>query len=218
MRSCLLGQAVSPACGEVNPDRRLRRSNWVDGTIEEIKGRKMGRKLATILCFFITLTYVISFSSISYAKASQGVCESPHIELTRYSWEGNQWVYVRDSDSKTFTIGDITFEITLDSEGVTVKANGEEVVYSDYREYYSDLKSKSKAHGKGKLQKFHGKTVMVRFLNIAPDLPSNGGVRWCVLQLYVESPKTSCESAKGKLKGGFPVKLPSERNRLRPSH
>lgn len=183
--------------------------------MEKVRENKRGRKLTTVLWLFLSFVFIIGFSGIAHGKDSQQVCESPYIELTRYAWEGGEWSYVRDSDSKTFTIGNITFESTLDSEGVRVKANGEEVVYSDYREYYSDLKDTSKAHGKGKLQKLHGKRVMVRFLNIAPDLPTNGGVRWCVLQLYIESTKTSCESARGKLKGGFPAMPPDVGKRLR---
>jgi hypothetical protein len=180
-------------------------------------GLKTVSKTIFALCLFLSCIFVTVFSNTAYGKDTKGVCESPQIELTRYLWEEGNWKYVHENEAKTFTIDNITFEIFLDSEGVTVKADGKEVAYSDYREYYAYLKNKSKGHDKGKPLKVHGKKVMVRFLNIAPDLPADGGVRWCVLQLYVESSKADCEASGGKIKKGFPAPPADEGKRLRPS-
>jgi hypothetical protein len=188
--------------------------SYRDTFIEEMRGKQMGRKL----CLFLCCACIIGFSGMAYGKDLNGVCKSPYIELARYKWEGNRWNFVRDFDSKTFEIDDIRFEVSLDDEGVTVKTNGKEVIYADYREYYSDWKDRSNSRGKPyALHKVRGKNVMVRILNIAPDLPDEGGVRWCILQVYVEASKASCGAVGGKLIGEFPVK-PRSGNISRKSH
>jgi len=168
---------------------------------------KMRVKPTIIFCFFIGFICSAMFSSVCYAKSSEdGVCKSPYLEVTRYKWEGNKWKYLRDSDSKTFEIEDITFNVSLVKKGISIKANGTELVYIDYNKYQSNLKdySKSRKRQYTTFHNFKGKRVMVRILNFAPEQETKDGFRWCILELYVESTKSLCESAGGTFVGGFP--------------
>lgn len=164
-------------------------------------------KLLTILCFLMSLVSITAVSSVCYAESSKsGVCKSHHLEVTRYKWEGNKWKYLRDSESKTFEIEDITFNVSLVKKGITIQANGTKLVYIDYNKYQSNLQDHSKSR-KSHYSTFHnvqGKKVMVRILNYAPEQTAKGGFRWCLLELYVESSQSVCEAAGGTFVGGFP--------------
>jgi hypothetical protein len=176
---------------------------------------KMRPKLALIPYLLMSLVFIFVFSSLCHAKSSEdGVCRSPYLEVSRYKWEGNNWIYLRDNDSKTFEIDDITFKVSLDEKAITVTANGKKLIYLDYRKYYSDLKNHPKPRMRryANIHNFQGKKVMLQFLNFAPALPINGGFRLCVLQIYVESSKSLCDLAGGNFQGRFPVIPPFEKN------
>lgn len=113
---------------------------------------------------------------------------------------------MQDSDSKTFAIDDITFSVSLDKTNLTVRANNKKLVDIDEKKYYSD----SGYHSKSRKSKFttsytvHGKRVMVRILNFAPEQREKGGFHWCLLEIYVESTQSICEAAGGTFVGRFP--------------
>ena len=167
----------------------------------------MRMRPAIIIFFLVSFICSTFFSYPCHAENSKiGVCKSPYIEVTRYKWEGNKWKYERNTELQTFNIDDIQFTVALDKRALTVLANGEQLAYLDYKKYSSDPKYQSKSR-RNLFSTYHtvqGKRVMVRILNFAPEKPEKGGLRWCLLELYVESSQSACEAAGGTLTGGFP--------------
>jgi hypothetical protein len=168
---------------------------------------KFKRFIKYIVFLLLSFSCTTMFSGTCNAESSKTVvCKSPHLEVTRYKWEGNNWTHLRDSDSKTFEIEGITFNISLDKTDLTVRANNKKLVDIDEKKYYSD----SGYHSKSRKSKFttshkvQGKKVMVRILNFAPEPAEKGGFRWCLLEIYVESSQSVCEAAGGTFVGGFP--------------
>ena len=164
-------------------------------------------KPTIILCFFIGFICSTMFSNAVHAESSKaGVCKSPYLEVTRYKWEGNKWTHLRDSESKTFEIEGIIFNVSLVKKGITIKANGTKLVYIDYSKYQSNLQDQSKSRKSHYTtsHNFQGKRVMVRILNFAPEQTAKGGFRWCLLEIYVESTQAVCEAAGGTFVGRFP--------------